>query len=358
MNQWRRHLKPQPRRTLRGASVLVLLAGCEAPPAGESAHAPAGQDLDLGTRVDRYLNERVNHGYSGVVLIAKDGEVVVHAAYTRDRSVTTESVFWIGSVSKTLTAAAVLRLRDEGRLSLADPITRFFDQVPADKLEISVEHLLTHTAGFGERYAADGIADRDAAVRALLARPLERAPGSGYGYSNDAYNLLAAIIEVASAQPFEVYLRERVLSPAALNNTRFWGETVSTASFAPVAKRPVLAPNWGYKGATGISSTAGDLYRWHLALMGDAVLPDSTRREMFRAQVQKPNGGAYGYGWQVARTSRGTTLLAHGGAESELRHFASLYRFVDEDVVVVALSNSREDQAQETLRGILRELFP
>jgi CubicO group peptidase (beta-lactamase class C family) len=175
---------------------------------------------------------------------------------------------------------------------------------------------------------------------------------------NDAYNHLAAVIEVAAGQPFETYVRERVLSPAGMHATGFWGEPRTSASFAPVAKRLAPIPNWGYKGATGISSTAGDLHRWHLALAGNAVLPDSTRRQLVMEQVQKPNGGAYGYGWQVARTRRGTTLLAHSGAESELRHFASVYRFVDEGVVVIALSNAREEIAQETFSGLLRVLFP
>jgi CubicO group peptidase (beta-lactamase class C family) len=338
--------------------VFLAPAGCASPPASGSDYAHAGDSLDLGTRVDRYLRQRVNKGYSGVVLIARDDSVLVHAAYSRDNSITTESVFWIGSVSKPLTAAAVLRLRDEGRLSLSDPLTRFFQQVPPDKQEITVRHLLTHTAGLGEYYAADGISDRDAAVRALLARPLERAPGTGYGYSNDAYNLLAAVIEVAAGLPFETYVRDRVLSPAGMNSTGFWGEARERASFAPVAIRLAQTPNWGHKGATGMSSTAGDLYQWHLALEGDAVLPDSTRRQAFTEQVQKPNGGAYGYGWQVARTRRETTLLAHGGAESRLRHFASLYRFIDEGIVVITLSNAREEVAQETFGGLLRVLFP
>lgn len=348
----------RPARCLAILLAYLVAAGCVSPPGSVSDYAYAGDGYDIGTRADEYLRQQVNRGYSGVVLIAKDDSVLLHAAYSRDNSITRESVFWIGSVSKTITAAAVLRLRDEGRLSLSDPITRFFEQVPQDKQEITVRHLLTHTAGFGEHYAADGIADRAAAVRALLARPLERAPGTGYGYSNDAYNLLAAVIEVAAGMPFETFVRDQVLLPAGMSATGFWGETREAASFAPVAMRKAQTSNWGYRGATGISSTAGDLHQWQRALEGENVLPDSTRRQAFMEQVRKPNGGAYGYGWQVARTRRETTLLAHGGAESQLRHFASLYWFPDERIVVIALSNSREEMAQETFSGLLRVIFP
>ncbi|HEX9953327.1 MAG TPA: serine hydrolase domain-containing protein [Rubricoccaceae bacterium] len=337
---------------------LALLVGCGTLPAPPDAVPITGPPADLPARLDGYLRGRVADGYSGVVLVAQNGEVVFHRAYSRDRALTPETAFWIGSVSKTLTAAAVLRLRDEGRLSLSDPITRFLDDIPADKRAITVRQLLTHTAGLGEHYAADGITDRDGAVQAILARPLERAPGAGYGYTGDAYNLLAAIVEVASEEPFETYLREAVLRPAGMVNTGFWGEPNPSAVLAAAGRATSTAPNWGFRGATGLSSTAGDLYRWHLALLADTVLAESTRQEAFAPQVEKPGGGAYGYGWQVTRTPRGTTLVSHGGAESGLGHYAGMYQYIDEDVVVIALSNATEDEAQETLRGVLRMLFP
>ncbi|HEX8386509.1 MAG TPA: serine hydrolase domain-containing protein, partial [Rubricoccaceae bacterium] len=244
------------------------------------------------------------------------------------------------------------------RLSLSDPLTRFFPDVPEDKRAITVRHLLTHTAGLGDHYAADGVVDRDDAVRALLARPLERAPGTAYGYTADAYNLLALVVEVASGQPFEGYLRSEVLEPAAMTETGFWSEPDLPVPQAPARRLTEPLPNWGWRGATGISSTVDDLYRWHLALLSDAVLGDSTRAEAFAPQVARPNGGHYGYGWQVARTPRGTTLLAHSGAEDGLRHFAALYRYVEDGVVVIALSNSSEDEAFGTLRGVLGVVFP
>lgn len=338
--------------------VVWLTIGCTSPPAGGFGDVSLGDSLDLRGRADQYLRGRVARGFSGVVLIAKGGEILLHEAYSREASITTESVFWIGSVTKPIAAAAILRLRDDGHLALSDSINRFFDQVPPDKQSITIRHLLTHTAGFGETYAADGIADRPTAVQAILARPLRRPPGAEYGYSNDAYNLLAAVVEVVADQPYEVFVRERILSPAGMHASGFWGEVRAEDRLAPVGKRFSLNPGWGFKGATGISSTAADLYRWHLAMGEDVVLPDSTRRQAASEQVQKRNGGAYGYGWQVARTARGTRLLAHSGAESELRHFAFLYRFIDEDIVVIALSNSPEGIAQETFGGLLRVLFP
>jgi CubicO group peptidase (beta-lactamase class C family) len=336
--------------------VVFSACACAAPGTQPSAGSASNEEPDLQRRLDTYLRERVNKGFSGVVLVAEDGEVVLSRAYSRDRSLTPETGFWIGSVSKTFTAAAILRLRDEGRLALSDPISRFFAAVPLDKQDITIRHLLTHTAGLRERYAADGMEERDQAVRAILAHPLERPPGAGYAYTNDAYNLLAAVIEVASEQPFEMFLRDQVLTPAGMTETGFWGER-PVVPLAPSSKRRP-GSNWGFRGATGMSSTVGDLYRWHLALLDDIVLQSGSRREAFAPQVQKANGGAYGYGWQVARTSRGTTLVAHGGAESELKHQAALYQYLDEGVVVIVLSNAREKVAQETLRGVLRKVFP
>lgn len=341
----------RPSHILGVAALAALLAAC-APAQRTAAADPADALADsLGAR----LRQQAESGFSGVVLVARDGGVVLREAYGPD--VTPESPFWIGSVSKTVTAAAVLRLRDGGRLALTDSLPQFFDGVPPDKREITVRHLLTHTAGLGENYAADGVADRAAAVRSILAPPLTRAPGEGYGYTNDAYTLLAAVVEVASGQPFEAYLREHVLRPAGMNQTGFWGGPNPGGPLAPSGTPEAPGPNWGFRGATGLSSTADDLYRWHLALLGDAVLPDRTRREAFAPQVDRSSGRAYGYGWQVVRTPRETTLLAHNGAESGLDHYAYLYRYVDDGVVVVVLSNAPEAVARETLRAVLQAVF-
>jgi CubicO group peptidase (beta-lactamase class C family) len=166
----------------------------------------------------------------------------------------------------------VLRLQDQGELSVDDPLPRFFEGVPQDKRTITVHHLLTHTSGLPLRYAADGLRDRSEAVRTILALPLECPVGEAWHYSGDGFVLLAAVIEVASGKTFEEYLRMEVLAPAGMKDMGFWGLPGGAYPAPPADPEKVkqLAPtvfqdgqtvaNWGWRGSTGMHGTGRDLH--------------------------------------------------------------------------------------------------
>ena len=361
----------------RSALVLLVVAGvgCSASPrtglsplpeATGAAAAAGGEHEALLDSLDGYLRGQVQRGFSGVVLVARGDRILLRRAYSDDPRVTPESAFWIGSMTKQFAASAILRLQEQGALSVADPISKHVPGVPADKQHITIHHLLTHTSGLGNRYVADGIVDRDQAVRAILALPLESSPGT-YAYSNDGYALLGVLISIVSGGPYEQYLREQLLFPAGMARSGFWGEPPAPgeAVLAPVrqARGPAMrVPNWGYRGTTGIRSTVEDLYRWHRALQGEGLLARSSMESMFAPHVQRSETQAYGYGWQVVRTGLGMRLLAHSGAESGLDHYASIRRYVDEDLVFVLLSNAEEemtwDTQRESLQILFRQLYP
>jgi len=254
----------------------------------------------LKQRLDNYMRSQVARGFSGVVLIASNDSIVLHEAYSADSTVTTETAFWIGSLTKPFVAAAILKLQEQGRLSLQKPITEYLPDVPPDKQGITLHQLLSHTSGLSHRYVSEGIAHREEAIRTILALPLEHASGE-YAYSNDGYSLLAAIVSRVSGLTYEEYLRQHFLIPAGMTKTGFWGVPVGAneASVAKVRLAPsprVASPNWGYRGATGLRSTASDILRWHRALLGDAILADSTKRAAFPAQVRRTESAGYGYG--------------------------------------------------------------
>ncbi|HEX8430075.1 MAG TPA: serine hydrolase domain-containing protein [Longimicrobium sp.] len=329
-----------------------------------SAGSLAGQTAPNSTPIvaksaDTYLRSQVRRGFSGVVLVARGDSVLLHTAYSADPRVTTESAFWIGSLTKPFTAAAILKLQEEGRLSVRDSVSRFIAGVPADKRGMTIHQLLTHTSGLGHRYASEGITSRDEAARTILALPMEHGAGE-YSYSNDGYSLLAAIVSIVSGTSYEDYLRRNLLEPAGMAQSGFWGEPATEAAVAPVRrapKREVAGANWGYRGATGLRSTARDIFRWHQALLGDAVLGDSAKALAFATQVQRAPDAGYGYGWQVLRTSRGTRLITHTGGESGIDHYSSLRRYVDEGVTIVVLSNAPEELTWEVHRGLISLIF-
>jgi len=202
--------------------------------------------------------------------------------------------------------------------------------------------------------AADPVGD-DAFVRQALATPLEREPGARYGYSNVGYSLLGRIAEEVTGRPYEAALRERVLEPASMTRTGYrlppdvaddvavgyrGGERWGTIFERPLA--PDGAPGWHLRANGGLHSTVGDLYRLHVALERGGILEPSTRAAMESPQVpENPEGSShYGFGWAIFETPRGTRLVAHNGGNGVLA--ADFLRYVEDDVVVIVLSNTAE----------------
>lgn len=302
--------------------------------------------------IETYLHEQVGNGFSGSVIVARTGKLILNKTYGKTFG---SDTFWIASNSKSFTAVAILRLAEQGKLSTRDPITKFLRNVPADKSSITIHHLLTHTSGLPHRYAADGVSDRDAAVNTILSLPLRNKPGEKFGYSNDGYSLLAAIVEIVSLRTFENYLQREVLDPADLDRTGFWGFE-NRAFIAPVADPTNLSsvvptvykdghsvPNWGYRGATGMFSTAHDMYRWMIALHEGKVLRAATVAELWGKQtVQSTDGDEevfYGFGFSSRYKAGKRIYLGHTGFEDWLGH-SSVMRLLENGDAVVVLSNS------------------
>lgn len=321
--------------------------------------APARETADLGRALDTYLGRLERLGFTGTVLVAKDGKVVLERGYglaDRDRKIpmAADSVISIGSITKQFTAAAILKLEMRGKLRVEDTIARFWPDAPADKAGITLHQLLTHTAGLRSDYGPTDyeVVTRDAYVGRVLAAPLDMPPGRGHRYSNAGYSLLAAIVELVSGQSYERFLRESLFEPAGMRQT---GYRVASWRDGQVARGYVdgrdwgtisekLAdeklPYWNLVGNGGVHSTAGDMYRWHLALEGEAVLSKQAKTKFVTPYVvEGPEGDShYAYGWAIFTTPRKTRLVAHNGGNGVFA--ADFRRYVDENVVIYAASTS------------------
>jgi CubicO group peptidase (beta-lactamase class C family) len=322
---------------------------------GAAAQTPAPDDT---LAVDSIVRAQVDSGFSGVVLVARGDSVILHRAYSTGRvALAPTSAFHIASMTKGFTAAAILRLQEQGKLTVRDSIARFFPDAPADRRDVTLHQLLTHTAGFARAWAGADIADRDSAARAILARPLDRAPGTGFGYVDDDYELLAAIVEVASGTTWESYVERELLRPAGLTRTGFWCRPRTTVpapvaaadgkrTECPVPKPGVRAGDWGHRGANGMSSTAADLLRWTRALgegRGEGrVLSDSSRAALYAPQVfvrREPDADvSYGYGVRVYTKDDRTTELLHAGAGDD--GHTTVARVQPSGLTVIVLSNA------------------
>lgn len=341
-----------------GVVIAVVLAVGAVAAQGPASLRP-GEVLqgDAARRIDDYLTRLVPHGFSGAVLVAADGNVVLKKAYgfankAENQPYTVDMVSCIGSVSKQFTGAAIVKLEMMGKLKTSDPISKYLPGVPADKQGITIHHLLTHTAGFsGDQGGSDEepIA-RDALVARVLAQPLVRKPGEGFEYSNEGYSLAGAIIERISGQGYEAFLREHLFLPADMAETGYqipaWPLTKLPVGYGPqggewgrVYKNGWLpdGPGWWLRANGGIHSSLDDLYRWHLALESTKVLSAEALKSYLTGHAPSMGSEMYAYGWGVSKTRRGTTAVTHNGGNGFF--FTDFRRYVDEKVVIIAMSN-------------------
>jgi CubicO group peptidase (beta-lactamase class C family) len=325
----------------------VLLAVVVATLAARGASAQSAPDP---VAIDRLLRAEADSGFSGVVLIAVGDSVLLHRGYgPAGARPDPASAFWIASMTKGFTAAAVLRLQEQGRLSVRDSIARFFPWAPADKRAITLQQLLVHTSGLVPGHAGEGVARRDAAVRAILDAPLARAPGSAFEYEDDDYELLAAVVEVASGMRWEEYVERELLRPNGLAATGFWcrprrGVPIPIAATDGGHSRCRLTGDWGHRGANGMSSTAADLLRWsRFQAAGGALGPAGAARftaadaPAVLVRREPPADVWYAFGSRVfvidGRTAEVTNLgSGDDGHTSAVRIFPS-------GLTIVVLSN-------------------
>jgi CubicO group peptidase (beta-lactamase class C family) len=334
--------------------VTLLFAGILLP-----ARSPKGHErkADLPA-LERWLRRAADSaGFSGVVLVERGGRVLLDRAYAPAgrQGPTTESAFWLASTTKQFTAAAILKLVDQGKLALSDSLSQFFRRLPRDARAITIEQLLTHTSGIAPSGAAAGITDRDAAVRAIFAQPLRRSPGESYHYEDEDYTVLAAIVESIAGVPYEAFVERTLLIPAGLTHTGFCGRLAATIAMAPSAGAPAVPPpcrsgstpvDWADRGATGLVGTAGDLVKWARALRSGRIVSDASREEIERGKVLVRREGSsdvyYSFGARIYMEGDRRREVWHSGYDVRVGQ-SSTVRLLDNGLWIVVLANSGLD---------------
>lgn len=318
------------------------------------------EDDAIRRRVGELMQRLEGLGYSGGLVVAREREVLLELGYgladeARGKSFDARTVSTVGSISKQFTAAAIVKLWQEGELDVLDSIDLYFHQVPEDKQEISIHHLLTHSSGLPDVLGDDWdlAATREATITGAMSARLSWEPGSRYRYSNLGYSLLGAIIEMISGKGYEQYLREELFLPVGMERTgyllpEFVAEDLAQGYrqgelWGTVLGRPMLddGPSWNLRANGGLHSTLGDMYRWHQAISGEGLLHGEYRQAYFAPHIREGRAPSfYAYGWAVFETSRGTRLIAHNGGNGIFS--ADFHRYVDEDLMLFVSSNRSE----------------
>jgi CubicO group peptidase (beta-lactamase class C family) len=302
-----------------------------------------------GEKLDDLMAGFGKEGYSGAVLVAQNGRIILQKGYglaDRERKIqnTPSTLFHVASVGKIFTAAAVLRLEMQGKLKTSDLISKYLGEFPKEKSGATIHHLLTHTAGLAVDGAALDYSSRKAFVQSVKDTPIESKPGEKYRYTSAGYVVLAAIVEEVSGQPFETYLQKNLFHPAGLNSTGFAWEARFDKS--PVAvgyvgnnleelkPTPRVSDVWGNRGPGNLITTVGDLYKWIQALRKNKVLSEEAKKKMFTAYAHVNEG----YGWHVLKTVRGTTMVRRGGGRPDFESEVQWY--IDENTVIIFTVNN------------------
>ena len=340
-------------RLVPAAALAAALVACSsgAPPvAVSSPAAPPSQASKSG--LPGPLADRLQ-GFTGVALAVRGSHVLVAGGLGVPGSVPAEpsvrtTVFDIGSIAKSFTAAAVLLLDQRGRLRLNDTVGSFFPGATAATAGIRVAALLDHTSGL-PLYASPDTADLTAreAVARILALPVR---GAGrFRYSDAGYTLLAAIVQRAAGEPFRRFVDDELLRPAGMRTTGWYGDTPDGATLAHGLVRgrdtgpagSQASGSWSTLGAGAMVSTAEDLVRWARAVRGRAILSAPERRAMFapRVPIGSAGGPSAAFGWVVGRTPDGARLIAVGGG-TDYGFTSDLRIAPDSDTVTVALSDT------------------
>lgn len=328
---------------MKKSLVGLLFLACS------SLHA---QVEDLESWTDAYITRLApTQHFRGNVLVERNGQAVLKKSYGfADES-------WkISNVTdgrlrsprlQAIPAVAVLQLAEAGKLSVQDPVGKFYSQAPESWHAITVQESLTHTSGLPNNELKDftkGIAvpyTPEELIQTFRNRPLVAVPGTKWAYTNTEYYLLACIIEHLSGQSYGTYLSEHVFGPLGMAESGF----VSVVAVVPKMAEGYTRENGKLRhrdyfdrsveiGAGGIYTTVADLVRWNHALDAPGFLKAESLKQMF--SVHPP--GNYGYGWFI--DDKPIHRIYHEGGDPGFAAFEA--RYPDQHVLIIVLANEED----------------
>lgn len=271
-------------------------------------------------------------GFSGVAHIMRDGIIELQQAYgdsNRELGYRTRlnTVYGIGSTPIDFTVAGVLLLAQQGKLSLHDTVDKYFDEVPADKRSLTINHLISGQSGLPDFHDTDSDwdadlawIDRDTAVQRILGQPLLFAPGENNAHSHSAYGLVAAIIELVSGKSYFDFISEAFFRPAGMQRTGMYGDDrgLSLRDFAvgygpSSVGVPNIPPNWGptswlVLGSGGMYSTLGDMLKFYRFVQSGEVLQNEYAERM-SGETVAIGGSNRGFYFFYASNGKGNAAM-------------------------------------------------
>jgi CubicO group peptidase (beta-lactamase class C family) len=361
---------------MRHALLLLTPLTLAAPLAPLGAQALTAAER---TAIDSTARAVLTHtgAPSASIAVVRGARIVYEQAYgtarrAPDVPATSAMRYAIGSVSKQMTATAVLMLADEGKLSLDDPVAKWYPALTRAK-DITLRHLLSMTSGYQDYWPQDYVlpdmqrpVTMDSVIRRWAAKPLDFAPGAQWQYSNTNYMLAGLIVERVSGQPFAEFLRQRIFTKLGMTSVvDIDAAPLGTAdaqrllrhAVGPLHEAPKEATGWLF-GAGQWAMTAHDLALWDIGMIRQQLVsPAAYRAQQSDTRLTSGLATGYGLGIFVGR-QYGHRRLEHGGAVSGYTTSNNVYP--DDSIAVVVYTNiypGGADAPAEIARGIAAVLF-
>jgi len=332
--------------------------------------ALAGFAQNTGSRIDSLISAYAKlNKFNGAALVAKGGTTLLNKGYgyrnAADKVLNNEqSIFQIGSITKQFTAAVILKLQAENKLSVSDKLSKFFPDYPKGD-SITIEQLLTHTSGIYS-YTSDGVFmstevakphSKEQMMALFKDKPLDFSPGSGWNYSNSGYSLLGYIIEAVTKTSYEQAVRKYIFTPLHMTHSGFDFTNLkspdkTTGYFVLDDKNAAVAPivdsTVAYS-AGSIYSTTGDMNLWHKALQQNSILSKAQQEKAYT-----PVKNNYGYGW-VIDSIEAKRMVGHGGGIHGF--ITNESRVPEDDIDIVLLSNASDRSLDDITKSIYAILY-
>ena len=325
---------------------------------------------DTQSKIDTLITaySKLNQ-FNGSALVAKKGSILLNKGYGNQDAGSKvlnneQTIFELGSITKQFTAAVILKLVQEKKLSLSDRLSKYFPDYPKGD-SITIRELLTHTSGI-YNYTNDRDfmnneitepATREKMMALFKDKPLDFSPGTSWSYSNSGYSMLGYIIEEVTKKPYWDAVRQYIFTPLHMNHSGFdfthLNDPDKAVGYLKLNNQvsftaPIVDSTVSFS-AGAIYSTTGDLYLWNQALQNNVVLSKAQQEAAYT-----PVKNDYGYGW-VMDSIAGKRRVGHnGGIPGFLTTFS---RVPEDDVCVILLSNASNESINDISKSIYAILY-
>lgn len=294
------------------------------------------------------LNQKFSKKIAFSVLISNNNKEVYHQNFgfsdkKNNIPVDEQTIFNIASITKSFTSIAILKLMEEGKLNLENPVTLYFENVPEDLESIRIHTLLAHKSGFDQSYPLEDIETSDKALKTILEQKLSFIPESNFKYSNINYQLLALIIEKVAETSYEEFIRKIILKPLGMTNTFFWNDEMSEKKIAPMDKKMIKkvgSRNWGWIGASGIFSTTKDLSKFWNGIYRGGFISEKSKEVIFDTYHKASSGTEIGYGFYKNPSTKWDLKEVWTRGTEDWGHNSVIRYFPEKGTAIIVTTNS------------------